>query len=195
MECALTNGYQRKPEMKDWVAAGAFSGIFSSIATGPTELVSRIAAVDVNSQGTLRDEMNIIKKIWRSHGVSGLFQGLGLTAFRDSLFFVSYFSIYKGLLPEENPSVMDSFWAGGISGSVSWGLLHPVDVIKTRWQVAPKGDFASPMQLVKHCYRKEGAKFMLQGLNATVVRAFPQHAVTFVVYEYLSKLRAQNSCL
>jgi len=183
-EYLLTNGHTRDSGFQDWVIAGSVAGVVSAFVTSPTELISRLAQVDSKSQGSIREEATIARRIYQSQGIRGIFRGLGTTMTRDAMGFTYYFCVYK-YLTRDTDSVARSFWAGGLAGSISWACIYPLDVLKTRWQVAPPGYFASPVHLFRHSLKSEGPGFMCKGLGATILRAFPQHAVTFVAYECL----------
>ena len=56
----------------------------------------------MNSIGTIQEEVNIIKGIWKGHGLPGIYQGFGITACRDALAFIVYFSMYKSKTKEDS---------------------------------------------------------------------------------------------
>ena len=78
------------------------------------------------------------------------------------------------------PTVGDLLLAGGVAGVMSWALLHPVDVVKSCVQADPKSTVRS---VLRDGIASEGYGFLLRGFYATVLRAFPVSAVTFLVYE------------
>lgn len=81
--------------------------------------------------------------------------------------------------------------SGGIAGTMSWLLLHPVDVIKSVVQgQTPATPFEQrgAIRAAMHHLRHDGPAFFLRGLTPTIVRAFPTSAVIFVVYESILPL-------
>lgn len=76
--------------------------------------------------------------------------------------------------------------AGGIAGTASWASIYPIDVVKSRLQTQ---DLRHPQYRgMVHCAREivrhEGARVLVRGLSATLLRAFPLNAVTISVYEW-----------
>ncbi|RHY26113.1 hypothetical protein DYB32_007861 [Aphanomyces invadans] len=79
---------------------------------------------------------------------------------------------------------MNLLVAGGCAGSISWMLTQPIDVIKTLVQSqSSETKRLSTMDVIRRQHALEGPKFLLKGFGATILRAFPVSAVTFLVYE------------
>ena len=96
------------------------------------------------------------------------------------------------------PSSRD-FWAqealaavacGGVAGSAFWLAMLPVDVAKTRFQIASRGDADDrPLRaLVRETYRAGGARALYAGAGPVLLRAFPTNAVQFLAWECASAL-------
>ena len=66
------------------------------------------------------------------------------------------------------------FIRGGISGVLSWLVIHPADVIKVRMQLAGEGRASSPYKGFLHAAREiaraEGFTAMYSGLSAALTR-------------------------
>ena len=64
-----------------------------------------------------------------------------------------YFSTYEYLKVkftpqgEERPSALGTLAAGGVAGIMNWVAALPIDVLKTRLQVAPEGLYSCPRSL------------------------------------------------
>jgi len=84
--------------------------------------------------------------------------------------------------------------AGGTTGALTWIMIYPFDVIKTRIQTAPMETPLEQRRLYtvgRDIIRKEGISTLFHGLNVTIMRAFPVNAIVFPVYEFcLMKLAA-----
>jgi len=86
---------------------------------------------------------------------------------------------------------ISSALAGGISGSFTWAIIYPFDVIKSKIQTSPltlKNVKDIKMKNVyKQLVKEKGGnvqKAMFRGLGVTVVRAFPVNGIIFPVYEW-----------
>lgn len=77
--------------------------------------------------------------------------------------------------------------AGGLSGTVSWILTYPLDVVKTRLQVDP-GKYSSFADCLRKSVQSEGLVCLTRGLTPTLIRAFPTNAVTFTVVTWVFRL-------
>jgi len=126
----------------------------------------------------------------------GCFQGAVSCAIKECPSYGVYFLVY-----EESKRVMDSYrWhtvlatlsAGGLAGCVALGMIHPVDVIKSRIQALPidaTKEEKAITRVASDGLRREGASFFLRGFGAAMGRAFVINAATFGGVEFtLSKL-------
>lgn len=62
-------------------------------------------------------------------------------------------------------------------------------MLKTRIQSEPTR-YRGVIDCARQCYREEGWRIFFRGLNATIVRAFPSNAATFVAYTWTMKMIA-----
>jgi len=171
--------------------AGGAAGLVQTAFASPSELVKIVLQVD--SKAAKTSSVDCAKQIARDHGVKGLYRGLGMTIMRDVPAFAVYFYSYEEVKhwltngDRVNETTGNLLMAGGIAGTLSWLLLHPVDVVKSCTQSQPVSS-GSPIplgarQVLRQNVAKDGPRFLLKGLTATVLRAFPVSAVTFMVYE------------
>ena len=144
-------------------------------------MVKCVAQINHQSKGELAEEWQILRNMVRKHGLMGDFgpaRGLNLTILRETPSFGLYFLVYEGLSPS-----LGTFHAGGFAGVAAWSSIYPIDVVKTRWQTAPPGKYKSLMHCLRSGLEAEGASFLLRGYGATMMKAWPQNAVIFSVYE------------
>jgi solute carrier family 25 carnitine/acylcarnitine transporter 20/29 len=187
---------------------GSFAGLVQCVIICPTEHVKcRLqiqhgrGAADNIYKGPLQAATSIV----RTFGISGLFRGWNATAWREIPAFGLYFSVYDyckdkvtGLLADRaNLSVneevphshlwISSTLAGGLSGSLTWGVIYPIDVIKSRIQTAPMETPLAQRRIWhvgKTLVAKYGWQYMFRGLGITLIRAFPVNGIIFPVYEF-----------
>ena len=164
-------------------------------------------AAAVVSGGAFDQTKQTIKQIYKAEGFKGFYKGLGATAARDIPSIGIYFFIYKnsrdmmGKLeqrakkqkydPLYEPSSAATILAGGMAGTLSWGLIYPLDVIKTVTQVST-GPAGPGMKAYKDMhswevglslYKQYGIRSFYRGLAPTLLRSFPVNASTFYFYE------------
>ena len=144
----------------------------------------------------------------------GLYRGWCVTAWREVPAFGAYFALYDifkdslscffakraGITVTEMASQnhtaawASSALAGGTTGALTWIMIYPFDIIKTRIQTAPMDTPLENRRLMRvggDIIRKEGVSALFRGLNVTIMRAFPVNSIVFPVYEFcLMKLAA-----
>lgn len=77
--------------------------------------------------------------------------------------------------------------AGGFAGIASWMIATPLDVVKSRVQMAglKQRENRGVLDCMVSSARQEGLGVFCRGLTINSARAFPVNAVTFLTYEYL----------
>jgi solute carrier family 25 carnitine/acylcarnitine transporter 20/29 len=84
-----------------------------------------------------------MKRILKTEGLKGLFRGLNITILRDSSSYGFYFLSFEYLRRKGKQNGIDNqifvdLVCGGIAGSLSWFLIMPFDVVKSRIQSTNK---------------------------------------------------------
>ncbi|XP_050313771.1 mitochondrial basic amino acids transporter-like [Anthonomus grandis grandis] len=170
--------------------AGALAGFVQSFICSPMELAKSTMQVgNIHS----KDPLDCLKFIYKNKGISGLFRGLNLTILREVPAFSTYFLTYE-LLTRRNDdlpvSTFSMLMGGGMAGVMSWALVYPVDVLKSRFQIdgITSTKYLSSYDCLVKSVRAEGVSCLFQGITPTLIRAFPVNAVTFTVVTWSMKL-------
>jgi len=174
--------------------AGAAAGMCQVAFAAPAELVK--ITMQVGKETASTSSIQCAKEIARRHGVyKGLYRGWQLNMMRDVPAFGIYFFTYdvaKTALTKnesDNETTLNLLLAGGVAGSMSWMVTQPIDVVKTLVQSQPfSANQKSAADIVRHQLQLEGPQFFMKGFAATMMRAFPVSAVTFLVYERTMEL-------
>jgi len=151
----------------------------------------------VPPQNHFRGPYHLTHHILREHGFTSLFRGWNVTCWREVPAFGLYFAFYDSFKKEitkrfftpDHPHIWGaSALAGGLSGTLTWVVVYPFDVVKTRIQTSPfESNNAIDRQIWyagKHIIKERGVMSMFRGLGVTVVRAFPVNGIIFPVYEF-----------
>lgn len=188
--------------------AGVSTGVVQSLVCSPMELAK--IQMQIQGQGQPKhyfpfwkrpqpfynSPLDCLFKIYRLDGMRGLFRGLCATALRDAPAFGVYFAGYEYLtqiFTDSNGDVntIGLIMAGGLAGVLSWVVVYPVDVLKSRLQADGIGNqrlYNGLCDCMKKSLISEGYKVMFRGLNSTVVRAFPTNAATFCAVTWVLML-------
>ncbi|CAG8466021.1 9290_t:CDS:2 [Cetraspora pellucida] len=170
--------------------------IAGGISAGPTTLlmapVERIKVLlQIQGQGgdvKYKGPLDVIRHLYKEGGLRSIFRGTGATFFRDFPGSAAYFGAYeftKKLLTSSdstlNPAAV--LFAGGMAGVAMWTICIPPDVIKSRLQSAPAGQYKGFMDVLRHLLKTDGPSALFKGLGPALLRAFPANAAAFMGYE------------
>jgi solute carrier family 25 (mitochondrial iron transporter), member 28/37 len=82
-----------------------------------------------------------------------------------------------------NSTVKTQMLAGALAGITEHVVTYPLDVVKTRMQIAHSGPAFSLFQSMNSVYIKEGLRAFTRGIKPVVLSAGPAHALYFAAYE------------
>ncbi|KFY25912.1 hypothetical protein V493_04376 [Pseudogymnoascus sp. VKM F-4281 (FW-2241)] len=158
----LPIGHEQKPHKLPVIGhaiAGVMAGSTVSFIAAPVEHIKARLQVQYSSNKAERlykGPVDAIKKIYRFHGVPGLYHGLKATLIFRSFFFFWWgsYDIFTRKLTDNTslstPAI--NFWAGGLSAQAFWCTSYPSDVVKQRIMTDPLGgglnDGEGPMALL-----------------------------------------------
>nr|XP_022904509.1 solute carrier family 25 member 45-like isoform X4 [Onthophagus taurus] len=87
-----------------------------------------------------------------------------------------------------SPGIMSDvsrqIFAGGLAGTVAWGMCMPFDMVKSRLQADfNNSTYKGTIDCAYKSYKSEGCSIFCKGMIVTCLRAFPVNAATFALYE------------
>lgn len=123
-----------------------------------------------------------------------MYRGTITQLYRDIPASASYFAIFEfssfyghKCFPSINSQLI-SFLSGGLAGVLSWTLILPLDVIKSRVQADVKANLYTGLwDCAKKSVQEEGVFVLFRGYSAVASRAFLVNSVTLLVYVELMK--------
>lgn len=194
--------------------AGCCAGFVQSFVCSPMELVRirmQMQGEGVNHKKLTAHEKKKLRytgsfdcfgKILKTEGILGIYKGLTSTFIRETPSFGLYFASYKELCGIMSPQFRETGEAGaltvltvgGTAGVLSWVLTYPIDVIKSRIQADISGKYSGIIDCTMKSYHAEGWHVFFQGINTTIIRAFPTNAATFGAVALFSRLVFGNDC-
>ncbi|XP_069865869.1 mitochondrial glutamate carrier 1 [Dipodomys merriami] len=136
--------------------------------------------------------MRLTRDLLRSHGIAGLYKGLGATLLRDVPFSIVYFPLFANLnqlgrpASEEKSPFYVSFLAGCAAGSMAAVAVNPCDVVKTRLQSLQRGvnedTYSGFLDCARKIWRHEGPSAFLKGAYCRALVIAPLFGIAQVVY-------------
>lgn len=178
--------------------AGVMAGATVSFIAAPVEHIKARLQIQYSSTKSSRlyqGPIDCLRKIYRFHGIPGIYHGLSATLFFRSFFFFwwgSYDVLTRMFQKHSNLSTPAiNFWAGGLSAQVFWLTSYPSDVVKQRIMTDPLGGglndgerkFTSWKQAAVTVYKENGVRGYWRGFLPCFLRAFPANAVALVAFE------------
>lgn len=166
------------------------AGTMSSICCGTILVpIDRIKILMQTHTTCYKNPIDVI----HSNSIKSLMStGFTATIARETIFGMTYFMIFKttkSLINQNNHengrmySFMKLVVSGAITGCLSWSIVYPIDVIKSKIQSKIKNNRFIFIHSIKEHYRREGIRGFYKGWRATVVRALPTHAAVLTVYQ------------
>ncbi|XP_056154429.1 solute carrier family 25 member 55a isoform X2 [Lampris incognitus] len=134
----------------------------------------------------------IARELLHTHGIQGLYKGLGATVMRDVPFSIIYFPLFANLnrlgkpSPEASSPFYWAFLSGCVAGSTAAVAVNPCDVVKTRLQSLNKGaseeTYSGVVDCVSKIMRNEGPSAFLKGACCRALVIAPLFGIAQVMY-------------
>lgn len=178
--------------------AGVMAGSTVSFIAAPVEHIKARLQIQYSSKKSERlykGPIDCALKIYKYHGIPGIFHGLSATLIFRGFFFFWWgsYDVFSRLLSEKTnlstPAI--NFWAGGLSAQIFWLTSYPSDVVKQRIMTDPLAGglndgvrrFPDWRSAAKAVYVENGWKGYWRGFLPCFLRAFPANAMALVAFE------------
>lgn len=186
---------------KEWwhaYASGGYVGALSTVIEAPRDLLK---SQSQKPNSPYRESVfSAFKQIYPKYGMRGLFQGTWATCVRNTLttpFFFGFWDTTKDYVNAKMGTTdhpLGSALGGALGGFGIWGILYPLDVIKTRIQLdnfeSDKKTYRGILDCGKKIVANQGYKGLFRGYVPCIVRAMPVNACVFLAFDYAKKLIA-----
>ena len=191
-------GGSGEPSLRHVAVAGGLGGVVQLSVAVPVELVkiqlqTRTGAAGgwvQHYQTPAAGPISCLAALYRSGGAAAWYRGLGVQLLRDVPASSAYFFLYEAGLRESRrrgvPSALAVLAAGGVAGVLSWALILPLDVVKSRIQAdnPERPQFRGVLHCARETVVRDGPAALFRGFSTMAARAFVVNAVTLFGYEY-----------
>jgi solute carrier family 25 carnitine/acylcarnitine transporter 20/29 len=178
--------------------AGVMAGATVSFIAAPVEHIKARLQIQYSNKKSERlysGPIDAARKIYKFHGIPGIYHGLSATLLFRSFFFFWWgsYDVFTRLLSERTqlstPAI--NFWAGGLSAQIFWLTSYPSDVVKQRIMTDPLAGglndgvrrFPNWRTAAVTVYRENGWRGYWRGFLPCFLRAFPANAMALVAFE------------
>jgi len=173
--------------------AGATSALFTTPILAPGERAK--CYLQVQTDGQFKGPSEVMKHLYKTGGIASVNRGFMATLLRDGIASFFYFSTYEFLKRKftkegkKGPSTLGILCAGGFAGMANWVFAIPIDMMKSKLQVAPDGKYPHGIRSVfREVIAKEGITSLYRGFAPVMIRAFPANAACFLGIETAYKI-------
>ncbi|VEN43719.1 unnamed protein product [Callosobruchus maculatus] len=171
--------------------AGWFGGMAGVVVGHPLDSVKVLLQSQDCRNPKYTGSIHCFRTLLKNDGVRGLYRGVYSPLMGVAGVNAIVFGVYGTCL--RNMSDPDSLKSHALAGAAA-GLLQsfvcgPVELVKSRMQVATDG-CQSTYQCFKNIYMKEGIRGLNRGITLTILREVPSFSAYFFVYEYLTRTKS-----
>jgi len=167
------------------ILAGSFTGLCCSIVLTPIDIIKmklQMEGIGVKTKPT--GTYTMLRNTVVNDGFLALYKGLPATMMRDIPSRTLTFSLYeynrRFLVDHLGSQSLANLFAGGMSSFMSWFIVYPLDIVKTKVQCSPSGGIS---YWFKQIYREHGLKGFYKGVEAPLSRSIITGSVTFFTME------------
>lgn len=165
--------------------AGCIGGCAAIIAGHPLDTLK------VHIQSGRGSALQCVRALLKGGTLSTAYKGVGAPlggiGVMNAIVFGTYGNTRRAL---PNPdSLVSHAIAGGTAGLLQSLACGPVELVKTRQQLALPGDGMpkSALSAARHIYRTGGLRALFRGQTITMIRDCPGFAIYFTFYEILTR--------
>ncbi|OWZ63802.1 hypothetical protein AYX14_05650 [Cryptococcus neoformans] len=178
-------------------AAGAMAGAANAVLASPVEMFK----IKMQGQYGGKDDKRlgrVVGDMWKEYGLrNGIMRGYWVTVIREIPAYAGFYAGYeyskrwfaKHYAPNNLP-IWTLLASGAIGGVSYWLACYPLDVVKSRVQMAKlppsKGGWLSGGYVAREMsaiVKEGGVSSLFRGIGPSLVRAVPAAGATFAAYE------------
>jgi len=183
------------------LVAGALGGGIAGIVVQPFDVIKTRQQQFLGKNTVYQATTATAKKIINEESIAGLWKGTSPTLVRIVpggalyFFFIFHLTHATKTIKNNNLSGTDTFLIGALSRTLCTAILHPVSVVKTRFEgLGTASQYKGTAHALFHIAKHEGIRGLFSGFITTVLRDAPYSGISYLVYDQSkTKLKAAIS--
>lgn len=162
---------------------GGLSGGLGSVIGCPMHYVK--INMQIHERKTYTNTLQFIKKTLKDDGIRKFYHGIKIDFLKESTFGCLYLGTYGYLRKNTPQTSLYHFICGGISSIITWGMLFPIDSLRTEIMTNSNNNV---LDTLKTKIKNNSLKSLWCGITPILIRIFPVSAISMMTYEYTRKL-------
>lgn len=179
----------------DIMCAGAIGGVCYSIIISPMELFRiKMQVQNESSKVKYRSSLDAGVKIYKNHGIKGIYSGYTACFHREVWGNMFYFGVYEILMQlsqkkhngqRSSIPIYEILLYGSFAGLALWSSTYPFDIIKSKIQASEYGDkrYSTLRNTFNSIVVESGYSGLYRGIGPCLSRAVVANACIFMSYE------------
>jgi len=188
-------------------ASGCIAEIAGSVLFTPMEVLKARLQISHSSQeGKLLYQL---REIARNEGFRGFYRGyvMGIASYLpfNVIWWTTYGKIRRTMADRSQAAQIAC--GAGVAAMFSAAFIHPLELVKTRYQVATSATVAAAgavtgfrnsdqeglRQVARNVMKENGLKGFYAGFFPTLLRSVPSSIIMMIVFEHLKAERKENA--
>lgn len=182
-----------KVKSSQWVSVGALSRAIAVATACPISVVKTRFEGTSTARQQYKSVFDAMLSIVRKHGVSGLWAGVIPSVVKDAPYSGVYLLLYTNMKEmlgsrvytthSQGSDLAIQFVSGFAAGGLATALFQPLEVIKTRQQLAGQ---LSLIQCTKSILSESGVVGFYRGVVPRMLRRSFSNALSWMIFEQIS---------
>lgn len=182
-----------KHDVPTWeiLTAASNAAIIQVTLTAPADRLSLRCQTLQNNPGFI----NVLKNMIKQEGVLGLWMGNQTNAIKNvpqgMIMFFTYQTCKKYYSDRDNPSMTERVFAGAAAGFNQLFFVYPLELIKTRLALCPKGTYTNIIQCARQVWLHEGPLALMNGLIPSIYANVGYLGGQLIMFDIIKDLHDQ----
>jgi solute carrier family 25 carnitine/acylcarnitine transporter 20/29 len=179
--------YLKREELSNNYVIGGVTGPIGALFGTPLQVIK--VGMQTSGVRSHQNSATFATHHFSRHGLAGFYRGLLPTMAKDCLFGASFVGHYYTLRDYWGTDRWyKNFASGAIAHCATWGLLIPIDYVKTTIQRSTDACAPTVRHVVRDTIRRHGVRAFWKGIGPACARTIPVSGIAMTGYEYIRRV-------